>query len=407
MRIAFITSEFPIEGSDYGGLATYIAKISKLLVQAGHTVDIYTLADVEPFKIDHFGATVYGVSSKWLSFKGIAHLDTLIPSVFRPTYFDLKDARSLYRECIKQFSKCAYDVIQVANVRSVGLFFDTTKYPVLMRLSSYRRLWDRLAGVPAGRRESLRCWLEEKSITQQKSIYSPTRYVAQLTENNLSLTDGAIKIIHTPFVRVDNAGSYKPPSINRPYFLFFGRLSMMKGVHILIDATIEVFKKYQEIDLVFVGKSEIGPEKKSMRNYILERSKDYRERLHLFDAIPHRDLFPVIEQAEFVVMPSLADNLPNALLETLSFGKRVIATSGSCFEEHLTNPDAGVLVEPGNVPALTQAIENMIKMPDKERRIMEEAAREQIDALAPARIIPLVEVYFREFINARNAQQRI
>jgi glycosyltransferase involved in cell wall biosynthesis len=57
------------------------------------------------------------------------------------------------------------------------------------------------------------------------------------------------------------------------------------------------------------------------------------ERLIVLERMPHRQLYPVIAGAHLVVLPSLIENLPNACLEAMGLGKVVIGTSGTGFDE--------------------------------------------------------------------------
>jgi len=41
MRIAFLTPEYPTELPDGGGLGNYLYHLAKLLVEAGHEVEVF------------------------------------------------------------------------------------------------------------------------------------------------------------------------------------------------------------------------------------------------------------------------------------------------------------------------------------------------------------------------------
>jgi glycosyltransferase involved in cell wall biosynthesis len=74
------------------------------------------------------------------------------------------------------------------------------------------------------------------------------------------------------------------------------------------------------------------------------------------DSLPHRQLYPIIERAKLVVLPSIADNMPNACLEAMALGKAVVGPQGAVFDEVITDEERGFLVSPGNVNALAEKI---------------------------------------------------
>jgi glycosyltransferase involved in cell wall biosynthesis len=67
-----------------------------------------------------------------------------------------------------------------------------------------------------------------------------------------------------------------------------------------------------------------------------------------------------------VVIPSLSEGLPNVLLESLLYGKPVVAAEVGGIPEILKPAGAGWLVPPGNVRALEHAMLDALE--DAERR---------------------------------------
>jgi glycosyltransferase involved in cell wall biosynthesis len=68
------------------------------------------------------------------------------------------------------------------------------------------------------------------------------------------------------------------------------------------------------------------------------------------------DLYALLQRAEASVLPSLADNLPNTVIESLTLGIPVIGTRGASIDELIEPGVTGELVSPGNVEELASAI---------------------------------------------------
>jgi glycosyltransferase involved in cell wall biosynthesis len=66
-----------------------------------------------------------------------------------------------------------------------------------------------------------------------------------------------------------------------------------------------------------------------------------------------------MQRADFLVLPSLAENLPVAVIEAMASGLPVVATRVGGVPE-LVGDATGLLVEPGNSGALRDAIEEML-----------------------------------------------
>ena len=68
-------------------------------------------------------------------------------------------------------------------------------------------------------------------------------------------------------------------------------------------------------------------------------------------------IFNLINASDFIILPSIKnEDFPNVILESMSLGKPVIASSFSGIPEQIEHMKSGILVKPGNVQELMDAI---------------------------------------------------
>jgi glycosyltransferase involved in cell wall biosynthesis len=72
--------------------------------------------------------------------------------------------------------------------------------------------------------------------------------------------------------------------------------------------------------------------------------------------MPKPELYALLARAEAAVLPSLVDNLPNTVIESLLLGIPVIGTRGASIDELVRDGINGELVERGDAPALANAL---------------------------------------------------
>jgi glycosyltransferase involved in cell wall biosynthesis len=89
------------------------------------------------------------------------------------------------------------------------------------------------------------------------------------------------------------------------------------------------------------------------------------------------------------MLPSLAEGTPNCVIEAMAHGLPVIATSVGGIPETVS-PEMAILVAPGDVAALAEAMEELALNPAR-RAAMGEAARARYDTLfSPRAVLPLL-----------------
>jgi glycosyltransferase involved in cell wall biosynthesis len=404
MRIGFITPEFVSEPEYSGGLANYLGRVTVALAERGHSVHVFTRAH-EDGRYDYQGVTVHRVRPVWDRRMICDHVDPLIPRKLYNSYQDFKAAWCLWRAWRRVSKKTDFDVVQVANVSAMGLFFRyERRVPVITRMSSYRPVWDVQAGIPVTLGVRARWMLEKLAVQAARYVYAPSGYVARLVEAAYRIPK--VHVIESPFiqeqVRLDTQ-AYDEFGKGRRYAIFFGRMTQMKGVHILAEALPRALEACPDMEMIIAGPDWRGPNGSSMKDHIRSRLNGYFPRVHILDSMRHDKLYPLIQNARFVVLPSLVDNLPNTCLESMGLGKVVVATTGSCFEDLISHKVSGFLVPPGDAKALSaQMIEAWTTDPATLDQ-MGRRAGQRVAELHPDRSVPKL-LRFYQAVQAGSAK---
>jgi glycosyltransferase involved in cell wall biosynthesis len=91
-----------------------------------------------------------------------------------------------------------------------------------------------------------------------------------------------------------------------------------------------------------------------------------------------RDFLDYLHECEFYIVPLQAINHAggdSSLLQAMSFGKAIVATRAPSTETYIEHEVTGLLVEPGNVEGMREAILHLWKNPQKAARMGQEARR--------------------------------
>jgi glycosyltransferase involved in cell wall biosynthesis len=142
------------------------------------------------------------------------------------------------------------------------------------------------------------------------------------------------------------------PEARPPEILYAGRLSPEKGILELVEAAAD-------LNLVVAGD---GP---------------LRERVPMARGfVPPAELAELYSRAAIVACPSHREGFGVAALEAMAHGRPVVAGAVGGLLDLVVNGETGILVEPGNVPALRAALKRLLADVELRRR-MGEAGRKR------------------------------
>lgn len=392
MNIVFITPEFKTEDIHDGGLASYLDKISNELIKNHHKVSVIVYSKKQPQKhLLNNGVKVYR-TKQHLLFKVI---NIISRGVFYGTIRRLDFAYGVYH-CLRKLARSnQIDIVQYPNYYASGLIsIPLLNLPCVIRISSDRKSWSKFS---IGTLDTyFSDVLETLQFRACKHLFSPTEKLKNIIDERIP--NRSIKIIPTPMFCNDtreDSSFFEKNLADKDYILYFGRLETRKGVKLLIDS-LSVFFTQTNGHVVLIGR-DLGTERvSSFRSYADEKYPKFKDRLLFCKPLNHSKLFPVIRNSQFVVIPSLIDNMPNTLLESLYFGKPAIVLANSGNEEIIKNRYNGFVVKK-NINDLARAIVTLYR--DKTKLLsMSKNAKKSSETYSINSIYEKTFLYYRSII---------
>ncbi len=266
------------------------------------------------------------------------------------------------------------DVIQYAGWCGVGLLHKGS-VPGVMRISSYTKT--QLHQYYSSRKVWALSIIEKMAIKKMKYVFAPSKLMANAIEHDCGIS---VDVIETPFMEWQGICNYYVFDNligEKRYLLFFGRMTVDKGIYVIRDALYEILDNNKDIYIVFAGESS-RKDGVAIEDQLKEAAGKYSDRLIFVGLIDRSILMPIIERAEAVLMPSLADNLPNACAEAMHMGRIVIGTNGSSIEQFIENDKSGILIEIGSSIELIQSVNEVLNMDLKRKEAIQTGAKKRV-----------------------------
>lgn len=389
LRIMYVTTEFVTERK-YGGLGTYLAKITQLFAEKDHEVIVLVLSHCNE-RMDYKPNII--VERVKLSFmiKLSLKLITLmgrIRSVYKPLLWNYQ-SYFLNRKAKTICKRVKIDLIQYASPAGTGLY-RMDHLPSVVRISSYQPLWRASSHYEYNFEKALEKinWedrLELMAASKADGIFGPSRLLAEIFQRK---TGKVVEVIETPLpmnIGIIDDQFYQENFQGIKYLIFYGTLNPLKGLLTISEAIWDILDKYKDLHFILVGRASRTRLTKGMKmsDYVIRKAGVHAERVHYIPFLKKEQLFSLIKHADGCVLPSRIDNLPNSCIEAMSLGKIVIGTRGASFEQLIVDGENGFLCEVDSPEGLKDKIDCLMGLTEQERENMSEKAKERAGYMDP------------------------
>ena len=169
-----------------------------------------------------------------------------------------------------------------------------------------------------------------------------------------------------PFVATPPA-----PLPDRPVVLFVGVLERYKAPDILAEAWRLVAARIPDVQLRLVGQGTLTEIPRSL-------VAAFPERVSWAPSLPTAGVADAMDEATVLVLPSRSEGLGRVVIEAFCRGRGVVGSSVGGIPDLVTDGVDGLLVPPGDAPALAAAIERAVTEPGLAQQLGT-AARDSVE----------------------------
>ena len=167
---------------------------------------------------------------------------------------------------------------------------------------------------------------------------------------------GPVEVVHNGIPVTPHLAGHD----GRPTACFAGRLVMVKGTQVLLDAFAEVVRNLPEANLLIAGD---GPERAVMERSV--REKGLEKNIRFLGFVPQDKLTTELQRAWVQLVPSVwAEPFGIVAVEAMMRGQAVIASDHGGLSEIVRHGETGLLVKPNDSQALAGALTRVLENRD-------------------------------------------
>ena len=361
MRVLHVVTAYPRYPGD--PIVPWLTELIRHLRSRGVDAEVFTSAYRGGGNRDYAGVRVHRFRYMPARWERLTHEENAADRAGRSPLFALVSIAYIaagMRAIRKLLRRETYDIIHVhwpvphalfgfAAQRVTGAPIVTTYYGAELRLAARSRIFTRL--LRAGAKRSAR----NVAISRHTAID-----LARLTGVDAEVIPYSIAF--TPHARSTTSESREFT------VLFVGRLVARKGVPVLLEAWTRA--SLPNARLVIVGD---GPERAVLEARAtelgIEPSVDFRGR------VTDAELAAAYSTADLFVLPAVLDahgdteGLGVVLLEAMASHIPVLASAAGGITDVVVHDESGMLVPPGDVPALAAALQQLQRDPELRARL--------------------------------------
>jgi glycosyltransferase involved in cell wall biosynthesis len=356
-----------------GGQGVYLRYLSKALVELGHSVDVisgppYPHLDervrlIEIPSLDLFENGLLSLRPRHLrSMSNVIEWTSKLTGGFAEPYTFGRRAAKYLRE-----HRDEYDLVHdnqslsygMLDIQAMGIPLVTTlHHPITSDL--------RIAlGAAKNWRERLliRRWhsflnMQKKVVKKLRNIVTVSDCSRQDIARDFGLQPAGISLVHNG---IDTQVFRPLPDIERNPLRLMATCSAdapLKGLRYLLRAYAQLLRDWPDLELLLVSKPNPGGATEQ-----LVRKLGIADRVRFVNGISTEQMVRYYAEASIAVVPSVYEGFGLPAGEAMACGVPVVSTDGGALPEVVG--DAGVIVPAKNVDALAQAIDDLLRNPDK------------------------------------------
>ncbi len=379
LKVAYVMQNVGVDlASDLGQVILIRHTVQELMAR-GHDVDVITLNGRDVLGIDD----IHYPKETWQAKQGVAGtrpfrwLESAIRRLQRETkfpYLALFDSFRFYQATRRALAH--YDIChEYAGLLSVGAAYACKKSgkPYVITADADLLLEHAVAGEPLhGIQQKMARWAAKTNYRLADKIICVSEPARKSLVNHWDVDPAKIEVIPNGVdvalfsQPVDKTAVRRQWHIapNVPVIMFVGGFQPWHGIDVLVNSFADLLVSFPDAQLLLVGD---GPARENIE--ALVQSRQLSSNVHMTGRIPHAYIPSLLAIADVVTIPypRLPRELwfsPLKLYEYMAAGKAIVASRAGQIGEVLVDRQNGLLVEPGDEDALTEAIVTLLRHPE-------------------------------------------
>lgn len=377
MKIWLLTSEFPpIYG---GGISTYCIETALMYGGFGHEVSIITqdfnvsnlsIIKEANYTVIRFNPTNY-YTKAFLGYEAhlsFAFAETVKDCILKYGYPDVVESQ--------EYMGIAYYLLQYKWLR----YPEFKKLKIVVTLHAPSFLYFEYNKISYYKFPNF--WIGEMEkfcIRAADAVISPSKYLVEELRSRMKLDDIFIHIIKNPY-NID--WELPPRTILKNKIVFFGKLTPQKGCLNVIQYFQQMWKEGYSESLIMIGGGNhlYHPEGIDMIDYIRKQYNAELKggKLKLLGSLHPNKINEHLDDAYIVVVPSIVDNLPYAVIEAMGRGKIVLASVQGGQSEIIIDKVTGFLFDHNDPSSFKNSINHIRSLSDSALKQLSENAFQEV-----------------------------
>ena len=393
-----------------GGEEQYVINLSRELVRRGHQVAVACIKHSKQtdFEIDS-GVRIYRLQGTTQRFSQLYSEDSRRHA---PPYPDPEITLGIRRvmvleqpDIVHAHNWIVYSFLPLVPRNKAGLV--VTLHDYSLQCATKRFMYRDLPCSGPGVRKCMACASKHYGTIKGKSIYLSNQAMSHLERKSVDmflavsqvtavyngLAGSGLPYQVVPNFIPDDLGSeqdsHNPLLDQLPkdgYLLFVGDLSSEKGIKVLLQA----YKSLKNAPpLVLIGRR------------TSDTPNELPPNVFMMGSWPHGAVMQAWKRSCISLVPSVWNEpFGMVVIEAMSEGRPVIASHTGGIPDIVTHGVSGLLITPGEVESLQQAIELLLARPEM-REQMGKAAKLRSTEFLASLVVPRIELIYQSIINER------
>jgi glycosyltransferase involved in cell wall biosynthesis len=405
MRILQVTDFYPPQ---VGGLEVHVQQLSHELARRGHDIEVAALAGPGGTRTESDEGIVVHRVAGWSQALDSFHVDATRP--FHPTFPDPAVVRSLMRlirryrpDIVHAHSWIVHSLLPVLSFEDTRLVVTMHDYGLVCAKKTFVHRnalcsgpkFAKCVGCASGQYGPLRAFALTAGLAAMRPLrgrvgcyIANSAVVARACQPLFATGRPPIEIVppFLPEASFSMVQGDRPPFVpaTGDYLMFAGALSPHKGLEVLLEARAGLDPA---IPLVVAGIRHANSPDHFPPDVIVAENR------------PRADIMRAWAHCLAAVVPSIGhETFGLVALEAMAAGRPVVATAVGGLADLVVDGTTGLLVPPGDVSALRDAIQRLLSDP-RRRADMGAAARRRAAEFSADMIVPRIERIYREVVS--------